>query len=77
MSVTPRFNVLFLCTGNSARSILAEGMMNHPSIAGRRFHAFSAGSHPKGMVDPLALDILRQRIASPVFKGVLDEAVPK
>jgi arsenate reductase len=53
-------NVLFLCTGNSARSIMAEAMMNHPPIAGGKFRAFSAGSHPKGAVDPLAIEFLQQ-----------------
>jgi len=53
-------NVLFLCTGNSARSILAEATMNHLAAARGRFRAFSAGSHPRGQVDPMALQILQE-----------------
>ncbi|MGI7060341.1 arsenate reductase ArsC [Citrobacter amalonaticus] len=58
MTTEPIYNALFLCTGNSARSILAEGILN--ALGQGRFRAFSAGSHPKGEVHPLALATLER-----------------
>lgn len=53
------YNVLFLCTGNSARSVLAESLLN--ALGRGRYRAFSAGSYPKGQVHPLAIDLLKRR----------------
>ncbi len=68
MTDTTTRNILFICTGNTARSILAEALMNH--LAGGRFKAYSAGSQPKGVVNPLALHTLAAwQIATDGFRS--------
>jgi arsenate reductase (thioredoxin) len=60
-----KYNVLFLCTGNSARSILAEAAINNLAISSGKFQGFSAGSHPKDQPNPFALELLkRSRIST-------------
>lgn len=58
------YNILFVCTGNSARSILAEALSNDQQLTGGRFRGYSAGSMPKGAPHPLALALL-QRVGLP------------
>lgn len=55
-----RYRVLFLCTGNSARSILAEAAINHLATSRERFAGYSAGSQPRGEIHPYTLDFLQR-----------------
>ena len=68
------YNVLFLCTGNSARSILGEAAINNLSISQGKFKGFSAGSHPKGAVNPVALELLQRNNFS--VEGLRSKSAP-
>lgn len=75
------YNVLFLCTGNSARSIMAEALLN--TLGKGRFRAFSAGSHPVGRVHPLTIELLKMmdypsgNLRSKSWKKFTDPGAPQ